>query len=128
LTNRKLTREFYLNTIKRRYDTEFFGYLFNVQKGLQMKDADSKEAQKSSLPRTTRWERTNKEMTEEEVEKFKNMNWEWYYNCYLYLDEPLEIACKICGGQNYFLPKEMKKKCTHCGIECNRCEIIEKPK
>jgi len=93
-----------------------------------MKKADPKEAQKSSLPRTTRWERTNKKMTEEEVEKFKNMNWEWYYNCYLYLDEPLEVTCKICGGLNYFLPREMKKKCNHCGIECKRCDVSEKTK
>ncbi|MRR06824.1 MAG: hypothetical protein EG828_07750 [Deltaproteobacteria bacterium] len=93
-----------------------------------MKKADPKEAQKSSLPRTTRWERTNKVMTEEEVEKFKNMNWEWYYNCYLYLDEPLEITCKICGGLNYFFPREMTKKCSHCGIECKRCEVIEQTK
>jgi hypothetical protein len=33
--------------------------------------------------------------------------------------------CKICGGINNFLPREMKKKCVHCGIECNRCEKKE---
>jgi hypothetical protein len=93
---------------------------------MKMKKSDTKNVQNPSLPNSSRWERSKKEMTEEEVEKFKNMNWEWYYNCYLYLDEPLEIMCKICGGLNIFLPREMKKKCGHCGIECHRCEMKEK--
>lgn len=92
---------------------------------MQMKKAETKKVQSPSSPNTPRWMRTNKEMTEEEVENIKNMNWEWYYNCFLYLDEPLEIMCKICGGLNNFLPREMKKKCLHCGIECHRCEKKE---
>jgi hypothetical protein len=91
-----------------------------------MKKGKKKEVQSSSLPNRQQVIRLNREMTEEEIEKFKNMNWEWYYNCYLYLDEPLEIMCKICGGLNTFLPREMKKKCVHCGIECHRCEKVEK--
>jgi hypothetical protein len=96
-----------------------------VNKGIKMKKPDKKSIQNPSLSAAPRWERSKKVMTEEEVEKFKNMNWEWYYNCYLYLDEPLEILCKICGGLNIFQPREMKKKCEHCGIECHRCEMKE---
>ncbi|MGA7827585.1 MAG: hypothetical protein WCA04_08000 [Geobacteraceae bacterium] len=91
-----------------------------------MEKDEKKNAQTPSLPNTPRWVRSTKEMTEEEVEKFKSMNWEWYYNCYLYLDEPLEIMCKICGGLNSFRPREMTIKCIHCGIECHRCEKKEK--
>ncbi|HOP39821.1 MAG TPA: hypothetical protein PLI53_02135 [Geobacteraceae bacterium] len=67
-------------------------------------------------------------MMKEEIEKFQNMNWEWYYNCYLYLDEPIMVTCKICGGMTLFLPREMKKKCENCGIECHRCEVDESKK
>ena len=97
-----------------------------LQKGMRMKKGQTKKVQSPSLPNLPRWIRSTKGMTEKEVETFKNMNWEWYYNCYLYLDEPLEITCKVCGGLNNFLPREMKKKCTHCGIECHRCEMNKK--
>jgi hypothetical protein len=56
------------------------------------------------------------------------MNWEWYYNCYLYKDEPVAVMCKICGNINVFQPGEKKKKCNHCGIECRRCEVDEEGK
>jgi hypothetical protein len=87
-----------------------------------------KYVQDPSRSRTPRWMRSKSTMTEEEVEKFKEMNWEWYYNCYLYRDESIEVACKICKGVNIFLPGEMKKKCVHCGIECHRCEVDEEAK
>lgn len=51
------------------------------------------------------------------------MNWEWYYNCHLYKDEPVAVTCKICGNMNVFLPGEINKKCGHCGIECRRFEV-----
>lgn len=74
------------------------------------------------------WELARNEMTEEEVGKIRNMNWEWYYNCYLYKDEPVAVMCKICGNINVFQPGEKKKKCSHCGIECRRCEVDEEEK
>jgi len=92
-----------------------------MEKNDSLKDNSDKIITRKSL----HWELVRKEMTEEEVAKFKEMNWEWYYNCYLYKDEPLEILCKICGGINIFLPGEKKKKCIHCGIECRRCEVDE---
>lgn len=71
------------------------------------------------------WEKATHTMSEEEIEYFKNLNWEWYYNCYLYKNETIEVLCKICQGLNIFQPGEMKKKCVHCGIECRRCEVSE---
>jgi hypothetical protein len=90
-----------------------------------MKQSRKKDVREPSMQRTPRWIRSKSTMTEEEVEKFKKMNWEWYYNCYLYRNESIEVTCKICNGVNIFLPGEMKKKCSHCGIECRRCEVDE---
>lgn len=87
------------------------------------------EKEKWALSRkSVPWEKITHPISEEEIARIKAMNWEWYYNCYLYKDEPLEIMCKICGGLNIFLPGEMKKKCIHCGIECRRCEVDEDKK
>jgi hypothetical protein len=86
------------------------------------------EGQRPSRPKSMHWELAKNEMTEEEVQKIRDMNWEWYYNCYLYKDEPIAIACKICGAINVFLPGEMKKKCSKCGIESRRCEVDEDEK
>lgn len=74
------------------------------------------------------YELAKREMTEEELEKIRSKNWEWYYNCYLYRDEPIMVSCKICGALNIFLPREMTKKCRQCGIECHRCEVDEDTK
>ncbi|MDD2319220.1 MAG: hypothetical protein PHO83_04125 [Geobacteraceae bacterium] len=93
-----------------------------------MKQRRKKDVREPSTQMTPRLMRSKSTMTEEEVEKFKGMNWEWYYNCYLYRDEPIEVMCKICKGVNIFLPGEMKKKCSHCGIECHRCEVDEQAK
>lgn len=86
------------------------------------------EERRPSQQKPMRYELAKREMTEEELEKIKNMNWEWYYNCYLYKDEPIMVLCKICGATNIFLPREMSKKCAECGIECRRCEVDEDKK
>lgn len=87
-----------------------------------------KDDAKPTARKSLHWELAKREMTEEELNKIKNMNWEWYYNCYLYKDEPVEVTCKICGSMNVFLPGENSKKCEHCGIECRRCEVDEDEK
>jgi hypothetical protein len=89
------------------------------------KKVEKEEAQRPSRPKAMHWEFAKKEMTEEELQKIRDMNWEWYYNCYLYKDEPVAVSCKICGALNVFLPGEKKKKCILCGIECHRCEVDE---
>lgn len=94
------------------------------KKKLMLEEEDEGRITGSAAP----WKKVTYPMSEEEVEKIKAMNWEWYYNCYLYRNETLEIMCKICGGLNIFLPGEMKKKCVHCGIECRRCEVDEDEK
>jgi hypothetical protein len=76
-------------------------------------------------PKMVSWESAKQEMTVEELEKIKNMNWEWYYNCYLYLDEITPIACKRCGQINVFQPGEKTKTCENCGAEAKRCEKEE---
>ncbi len=86
------------------------------------------EAKRPPRPKSMNWQHVKGGMTEEEVEKIRNMNWEWYYNCYLYKDEPVEVTCKICGNMNVFLPGEKKKNCAHCGLECRRCEVDEDEK
>jgi len=98
-----------------------------MRQGGAMKQVESTEDNLDKINRrkNLHWEHITHEMTEEEVDGFRNMNWEWYYNCYLYKDEPLEILCKICGGLNTFLPGEKKKKCVHCGLEIRRCEVDE---
>jgi len=92
---------------------------------LDLSSEDLENIDKIKKTKSLQWEHASHQMTEEEVETIKNMNWEWYYNCYLYKDEPLEILCKICGGLNVFLPREKKKKCVHCGLEIRRCEVDE---
>jgi hypothetical protein len=77
-------------------------------------------------PKMVSWETARQDMTEEELETIKNMNWEWYYHCYLYLDEIIPIACKRCGQINVFQPREKKKTCKNCGAETKRCEKEEK--
>lgn len=91
-------------------------------------DSMNTNVEKINRRKSLQWERVIHEMTEEEVDRIKNMNWEWYYNCYLYKDEPLEILCKICNGLNVFLPGEKRKKCAHCGLEIRRCEVDEDEK
>ncbi len=77
-------------------------------------------------PKMLSWESASREMTEEELEKIKNMNWEWYYHCYLYLDEIIPITCKRCGHINVFQPGEKTRTCENCGDETKRCEKEEK--
>lgn len=93
-----------------------------------MKGEKKEKYEETPVQGTPRYIRYRGGMPKEEIDKFKNVNWEWYYNCYLYLDEPIEITCKVCGGMTMFLPREMKKKCMHCGIECHRCEVDESKK
>ncbi|MEA5115108.1 MAG: hypothetical protein VB050_13895 [Geobacteraceae bacterium] len=88
------------------------------------RDDDAKPAKRKSL----HWELAKRDMAEEELATIRNMNWEWYYNCFLYKDEPVEVTCKICGFMNIFLPGEKSKKCVQCGIECRRCEVDEEEK
>jgi len=95
-----------------------------MKKRLKLEEEDERTITQAAAP----WKKVTHPMSEEEIEKIKSMNWEWYYNCYLYKNETLEIMCKICGGLNIFLPGEMKKKCIHCGIECRRCEVDEEAK
>ncbi len=76
-------------------------------------------------PPAPSWERVSFELTEEELKTAKEMNWEWYYNCYLYLDEPISIACKRCGHINLFHPREKWKKCDNCAAVCRRCDKEE---
>jgi len=77
-------------------------------------------------PKMVSWESSKQEMTEEELEKIKNMNWEWYYHCYLFIDELTPIACKRCGQINVFQPREKTRTCENCGAETKRCEKEEK--
>jgi hypothetical protein len=94
---------------------------------MEKKQAIEEEA-RPSQSKSMHYELAKREMTDEELQKIRDMNWEWYYNCYLNLDEPIMVSCKICGAINIFLPREMKKKCGECGIECHRCEIDEDKK
>ena len=84
------------------------------------------EIKNLTSPGNITWRKSQVVMTEEEVDKYRNMNWEWYYNCYILLDSPTPIACKRCNHINIFLPGEMTRKCENCGIECKRCEKEEK--
>lgn len=93
-----------------------------------MKEVKKEKLEETPPPRSPNWIRYRGGITKKEIEKIQGMNWEWYYNCYLYLDEPIEVTCKVCGGMTVFLPREMKKKCMHCGIECHRCEVDESKK
>lgn len=77
------------------------------------------------VPKLLSWESASQEMTEEELEKIRNMNWEWYYNCYLYLDEIIPISCKRCSHINVFQPGEKMKICENCGAHSKRCEKEE---
>lgn len=86
------------------------------------------KAEDTNKPPSMHWQAATHEMTEEEIDKIRNMNWEWYYNCYLFKDEPVAVSCKICGKMNVFLPGEKKKKCVQCGIEGRRCEVDEDEK
>ncbi len=78
------------------------------------------------VPKMASWRASSHEMTEEELKKFENMNWEWYYNCYLFLDEITPVACKRCSHVNVFQPGEKEKTCENCGAEVRRCEKEEK--
>jgi len=86
-------------------------------------EKDRNDDAKPSTRKSLHWELAKKDMTEEELATIRDMNWEWYYNCYLYKDEPVEVTCKICGFMNIFLPGEKSKKCVQCGIQCRRCEV-----
>jgi hypothetical protein len=77
------------------------------------------------VPTILSWEGSRQEMTEEELENIKNMNWEWYYNCYIYLDEILPVSCKRCGHINVFQPMEKVRECENCAAETKRCEKEE---
>jgi hypothetical protein len=77
------------------------------------------------VPKVLSWQKAEEEMTEEEIEKIKKMNWEWYYNCYIYLDSPTPVSCKRCGHINIFMPGEKTLKCENCGTESKRCEVEE---
>ncbi len=77
------------------------------------------------IPKMLSWKASSHEMTEEEVENIKNMNWEWYYNCYLYINELLPVSCKRCAHINVFQPLEKEKTCENCGAEVRRCEKEE---
>lgn len=77
------------------------------------------------VPKMLSWKSSSQQMTEEEVEQYKNMNWEWYYHCYLYIDEITPISCKRCGHINVFQPREKVKNCENCGAESKRCEKEE---
>ncbi len=77
------------------------------------------------VPKIVPWEVKNQEMTQEEVEQIQSLNWEWYYNCYLYGDQKIVIACKRCGRYNWFEPGEKIVTCTTCGEKCTRCEKEE---
>jgi hypothetical protein len=96
-------------------------------RGLAMKkqDVDTRNQHRATQAKSMNWELATHSVTEEEIDTIKNMNWEWYYNCYIFRDETIEVVCKICQGMNIFHPGEMKKKCEHCGIECHRCEVSE---
>ncbi len=86
---------------------------------------DEDEIKKLKAPKMLSWESGRQEMTEEELDKIRNMNWEWYYNCYLYMDEIIPVACKRCGFFNIFQPGEKLKNCENCAAECKRCEKEE---
>lgn len=77
------------------------------------------------VPKMLSWKSSTHEMTEEELEKFRNMNWEWYYHCYLFIDEITPISCKRCGHINVFQPGEKVRNCENCGAEAKRCEKEE---
>jgi hypothetical protein len=83
------------------------------------------EIRNLTSPKSMTWRKTHEVMTEEEIDKIKNLNWEWYYNCYILLDTLTPIACKRCNHINIFLPREMTRKCENCGAECKRCEKEE---
>ena len=76
-------------------------------------------------PKSMTWRKSQEVMTEEEIDKIKNMNWEWYYNCYIFLDSPTPVACKRCEHINIFPPWEKIMKCENCGTDCKRCEKEE---
>ncbi|HET6418641.1 MAG TPA: hypothetical protein VFG19_00700 [Geobacteraceae bacterium] len=78
------------------------------------------------VPKMVSWKASSHDMTEEELERIKNLNWEWYYNCYLYIDEIIPISCKRCAHINVFQPGEKEKICENCGAETRRCEKEEK--
>jgi hypothetical protein len=77
------------------------------------------------VPKILSWEGSRQDMTEEELDTIKNMNWEWYYNCYIYLDDILPVSCKRCGHINVFQPREKVRDCENCGAESKRCEKEE---
>jgi hypothetical protein len=78
-----------------------------------------------SAPNMHSWKASSHEMAEEELEKIKNMNWEWYYNCYLYTDEATLVSCKRCAHINVFQPGEKERICEKCRAEVKRCEKEE---
>ncbi len=86
---------------------------------------DKEEKPEPSRRGAMHYELARRPMTEEELKKITDMNWEWYYNCYLHKDEPIPISCKVCGWINVFSPGEKKKRCAKCGIEYRRCEVEE---
>ncbi len=76
-------------------------------------------------PKMHSWKASSKKITEEELEKINNMNWEWYYNCYLYIDEIISVLCKRCAHVNVLQPREKERTCENCGAEVKRCEKEE---
>jgi hypothetical protein len=77
-------------------------------------------------PKMHSWKVSSHEITGEEMEKINNMNWEWYYNCYLYIDEITPLSCRRCTHINVFQPREKERICENCGAEVKRCEKEEK--
>jgi len=94
----------------------------NKKPEIKISDEDLKNLK---TPKSMTWRKSQEVMTEEEIDKFKNMNWEWYYNCYIFLDVPTPVACKRCEHTNIFPPWEKIMKCENCGAECKRCEKEE---
>lgn len=84
-------------------------------------DLDTSGLQTANVP----WQKVSQEMTEDELEKIRSMNWEWYYHCYLYIDQYTPILCKRCGQFNVFAPREKTRKCENCGAETKRCDKEE---
>ena len=94
----------------------------NKKPGIKISEEDVKTLK---TPKSMTWRKTHEVMTEEEVDKIKNMNWEWYYNCYIFLDAPTPVSCKRCEHINIFPPWEKIMTCENCGTECKRCEKEE---
>lgn len=72
-------------------------------------------------PNRHSWKASSHEISEEELEKINNLNWEWYYNCYLYIDEITFLPCRRCAHINIFQPMEKERICDNCGAQVKRC-------